>query len=522
MKKTILFLMISQCLFSQTPAIQWQKCLGGSNTDNNISTVPTSDGGYLTIGYTRSTDGSAIGNHGNDDILAIKLNSSGEIVWNKILGGSSLERVFKAKQTSDGGYIICGFTYSNDGDITFNYGSQDAWVVKLDATGNLVWQKTYGGTSTETAYDVLETSDGYIVSCETYSNNGNVTGNHGTTDAWLIKINASGTLVWQKTYGGSGFDNAVNIQYTSDGGYVFAGITNSNNGDVSGNHSTTSFDYWVVKISSTGTLLWQKCFGGSSNDEATSIEQTTDGGYIVSGYTSSSNGDVNQFYGSKDYWILKLNSNGTIQWKKTYGGSLEDYAYKIRQTTDGGFIVTGYTGSNDFDVIYNHATSILTLDIWVLKLDTSGEITWQKSLGSNGYQDSRDIIQTSDGGFIVSGNTGGNNSGDVSGYLGGNLDYWIVKLGPENLSTNNFNNKRFLIYPNPSNHGIINIQLNEFNDSEVFGSIIEVGSGKTVKEFKINNAESEVSLDYLANGIYIVKLVTNDGVTENHKLIISH
>lgn len=286
-----------------------------------------------------------------------------------------------------------------------------------------------------------------------------------------------------------------------------------------GNHNTTSFDYWVVKLSATGTILWQKCFGGSNHDEATSIQQTVDGGYIVSGHTLSSNGDVNLYYGAKDYWILKLNSNGTIQWKKTYGGSLEDLAYRIRQTSDGGYIVTGYTGSSDFDVIFNHATSFSTLDIWVLKLDAIGEITWQKSLGSSGYQDSYDIAETSDGGFIVSGNTGGNNSGDVSGYLGGNLDYWIVKLGPANLNTNNFNNKRFSIYPNPSNLGVVNIQLNETTTSEVSGNIIEVSSGKTIKEFKISPSNNQVTLDQLANGVYIVKIIA-DGYTENHKLVI--
>jgi len=293
----------------------------------------------------------------------VKLDETGNIQWQKYLGGSDGDGAFSIQQTSDGGYIVAGVAYSNDGDVSGNHGDSDYWIVKLDETGNIQWQKCLGGSREDVAKSIQQTSDGgYIVAGITPSNDGDVSGNHGSADYWIVKLDETGKIQWQKCLGGSDGDGAFSIQQTSDGGYIVAGVAYSNDGDVSGNHGDS--DYWIVKLDETGKIQWQKCLGGSSYDEAYSIQQTSDGGYIVAGYTYSNDGDVSGNHGDFDYWIVKLDETGNIQWQKCFGGSSYDYAQSIQQTSDGGYIVAGWTESNDGDVSGNHGNS----DYWIVKL----------------------------------------------------------------------------------------------------------------------------------------------------------
>ncbi len=252
----------------------------------------------------------------------------------------------------DGGYIVAGKSSSNDGDVTNHHGSigsMDYWVVKLDSTGTIQWQKCLGGTYGEVGYSIQQTDDdGYIVAGYSSSNDGDVTNNHGSVDYWVVKLDSLGTIQWQKCLGGSRDEEGYSIQQTADGGYIVAGSTYSKDGDVTNNHGKS--DYWVVKLDSTGTIQWQKCLGGTHDDEALSIQQTADGGYIVAGDSGSNDGDVTNNHGKTDYWIVKLDSTGIIQWQKCLGGSSYDEALSIQQTADGGYIVAGGTESHDGDV----------------------------------------------------------------------------------------------------------------------------------------------------------------------------
>lgn len=183
----------------------------------------------------------------------------------------------------------------------------------------------------------------------------------------MVKLNATGNVEWQKTLGGSDyFDLAHSIQQTSDGGYIVAGESSSNDGDVTGNHGLR--DFWIIKLNTTGDIEWQKCFGGSNDDEARSIQQTTDGGYIVAGNSLSDDGDVTENHGGRDFWVVKLDSTGNIEWQKSYGGSNDDGAHFIRQTEDGGYIIAGNSESNDGDVTGNHGEG----DFWIVKLVGDG------------------------------------------------------------------------------------------------------------------------------------------------------
>jgi uncharacterized protein (TIGR02145 family) len=351
--------------------------------------------------------------------------SSQNIQWQKCLGGSQNDNAYSIQQTTDGGYITAGNTYSNDGDVSGNHGGADYWIVKLDSLGALQWQKCLGGSYEDRAYSIQQTTDvGYIIAGYTRSNDGDVSGNHsGNKDYWIVKLDSLGALQWQKCLGGSYIDVAYSIQQTTDAGYIIAGYTNSNNGDVSGNHGY--IDYWIVKIDSLGVLQWQKCLGGSGWDEGHSIQQTSDAHYIIAGWTFSNNGNVTGNNGRKDYWIIKLDSLGILKWQKCLGGSEDDLAFSIQQTTDAGYIVTGQSNSNDGDVSGHHGISYCE-DYWIVKIDSLGILQWQKSLGGTAYDESYSIKQTADSGYIIAGQVT-SNDGDVSGNHG-MYDYWIVKL----------------------------------------------------------------------------------------------
>ncbi len=412
---------IQNYITTSPPQIAWQKCLGGSSYDEANSVQQTADRGYIVAGDTFSNDGNVSGNHGIRDSWVAKLDNVGDVEWQKCLGGSRYDKANSVQQTADGGYIVAGDTNSSDGDVSGNHGDFDFWVVKLDSIGNIQWQRCLGGSGYDEANSIRQTADGgYIVAGITNSNDGNVSGNHGSEDFWLVKIDNVGNIQWQKCLGGSSYDEANSIRQTADGGYIVAGITNSNDGNVSGNHG--SEDFWLVKIDNVGNIQWQKCLGGSSYDLAFSVQQTIDEGYIVAGITNSNDGNVSGNHGHEDFWVVKIDNVGDIKWQKCLGGSNNDDAISIQQTPDEGYIVAGLTYSNDGDVSGNHGDA----DSWLVKIDCIGNIQWQKCLGGSGYDDSWSAKKTAGSGYIAAGLTF-SNDGDVSGNHG-NGDVWVVKI----------------------------------------------------------------------------------------------
>lgn len=368
--------------------IENDRLIGGNGNEIANDIQPTADGGFIMAGYsTSSANGDVYAtNHGLKDYWILKTDGSGDIEWSRLLGGNDDDEAFSVQPTSDGGYIVGGQSSSSaNGDVTgTNHGSSDYWIIKLDGSGNIVWNKLLGGNDVELFFGLQQTSDGgYILTGSSRSSaNGNVTGTtHGAADSWIVKLDGSGNIVWNKLLGGNWSELALSIQQTSDGGYIMAGCSGSSaNGDVTPvNHGTSAFgldnfDYWIVKLNSTGSIVWNKLLGGSNSDVAYSIQQTADGGYIIAGMaTSSLNGDVSYTnHGLEDYWIVKIDGTGNILWNKLYGGNKEDDAYCIRQTTDGLFIVAGYSNSStNGDVSAgSHGSS----DYWILRLDASGNI----------------------------------------------------------------------------------------------------------------------------------------------------
>ncbi|HEU5168728.1 MAG TPA: hypothetical protein VFU29_24455, partial [Chitinophagaceae bacterium] len=356
---------------SQTPSIQWQKCLGGTSDDYGYSMRLTFDGGYIVVGTTLSSNGDVTGYHGNYDCWIVKLDVGGNILWQKALGGTSRDEAYSVYQTLDSGYIMVGLTESNDGDVSGFHGGSDSWVVKFDSSGIIQWQKCYGGTDFEVAESIQQTSDGgYIVGGSTQSNDGDVSGLHGGDDYWLLKLDSAGNIQWQKCLGGTGFERAFSVVQTSDGGYIMNGQSLSNDGDVSGNHG--NWDYWIVKVNNSGSIQWQKSLGGGNDDFGDDIHQTLDGGYILEGESYSDDGDVTGSHGTLwgDCWVIKLDASGNIEWQKCLGGTNIDAADFIEQNADSSYVVAGWTSSNDGDVTGWHGG----FDVWAVRISSGGNI----------------------------------------------------------------------------------------------------------------------------------------------------
>ncbi|WPO83395.1 T9SS C-terminal target domain-containing protein [Chryseobacterium sp. JJR-5R] len=404
------------------PLKEVKNIYGGAQSDQANAVAKTSDGGYIIAGYTESNNGDISGNHGGQDCLVLKFNSSGILQWQKTLGGTSSDRANSILQTSDGGYIIAGDTQSNNGDASGNHGGYDCWIIKLDSTGNIQWQKMLGGTNDEYTNSIIQTTDGgYAIAGYTRSDDGDVSGRKGSYDFWIVKLNSTGLLQWQKTLGGTSDDRATSIIQTADGGYAVVGSITSNDGDVSGFHG--GVDGWIVKLTGTGTLQWQKALGGTLGENINSIIRTNDGGYAVAGFARSNDGDASGNHGYDDFWVIKLTNTGTIQWQKQLGGTVLDRANAIIQTSDSGYLVAGYTRSNNGDIFGNHGTD----DFWVVKLTAAGYLQSFKLLGGTSVDIANAITKINNGNYVVTGYTY-SVDGDITGQNNGTADILMFEL----------------------------------------------------------------------------------------------
>ena len=306
--------------------------LGGAGADVAYSAQQTADGGYIITGLTNYKGA------GKADVWLIRLDENGSYLWDRTFGGAENDMGYCVRQTSDGGYIIAGVTFSK-GDP-----NGDFWLVKTDADGNQLWDKTFGGLDTEYAYSVLQTADGgYIITGDTHSYGA------GGEDVWLVKTDENGNMIWDKTYGGTEFDSPNSIIATKDGGYIIAGITFS--------YGAGGEDAWLIKTDADGNMLWDKTYGGSNDDAISSVKETKDGGYIIAGWTTSSGA------GGMDMWLIKTDIAGDKLWEKTYGGPNNDIGVAALLTTDKGYLLAGTTLS------YGDGYG----DAWLIKTDATGK-----------------------------------------------------------------------------------------------------------------------------------------------------
>ncbi len=398
---------------SFSPEIEFVRTYGGSKNESANAIVKTQDGGYAVFGYTQSNDGDIIDKQGGlFDYWLLKFDQTNNLQWQKTFGGSDDDRGTDIIETADGGFVIFGFSQSNNGNVTENAGASDFWVIKLNALGVISWQKSYGFSGADDGISVIQTNDsGYLLigvldvtASGGLGNSKAFASKHAGGDYWAVKLNASGEKQWSKFYGGTFTDTPYDVIQTNDNGYILVGSSDSNDVDIK--NYKGSYDFWVIKISETGTLVWEKSFGGTEIDEARGITNSSDGNYIIVGDTRSDDLNVSQNNGAADLWVVKISPLGDILWEKTFGGTSFDVARSISKTQDNGFLISGSSRSNDGDVTNNNGQN----DAWVLKIDANANIEWQKTIGGSAIDFAYDVVELNDESVVAVGET---NSSDI-------------------------------------------------------------------------------------------------------------
>jgi hypothetical protein len=379
----VMILLSATFAFAQTaPNTLWTRTFGGNGDDWANSIQQTSDGGYIIAGGTYSFGA------GRDDVYLVKTNSIGDTLWTRTFGGTNWDEAWSVKQTSDGGYIVAGITWS------FGAGNRDFYLIKINSFGDAIWTRTYGGTGDDFAFSMDQTSDGgYIIA--------GCTSSFGAVyyDFYMIKTNSTGDTLWTRRFGGTYWDEFNSVKQTSDGGYIIAGTTSS--------FGSGSDDFYLMKTNSLGDSLWTRTYGGTNSDEAEEVRQTADSGYVIAGSTWSFGN------GSADHYVVKVNDIGNVQWTRTYGFGGFDRANTIKQSIDGGYIIGGNV----------QPVPTYPSDFYLIKTNSIGDTLWTRIYGGSNEEAILDVECTDDGGYIAAGYT--------TSFGAGSSDFYVVKTGPE-------------------------------------------------------------------------------------------
>jgi len=453
-------------LFAQAPDTLWTKTFGGGNFDFGYSVQQTFDGGYVIAGETSSFG------VGGSDVWLIKTDANGDTLWTKTYGSSLFDGGYSVQQTSDGGYIITGNFAGTAGT------DSDVWLIKTDSNGDSLWTKTFGKDFVHNfGYSVQQTSDGgYIVAGTTQ------TFGIGTGEVYLIKTDVNGDSAWTRKFGfGGGRSEGFSVQQTSDEGYIITGFTSALGPSGAG-------DVLLIKTDANGNSLWTKNYGEFGFDTGRSVQQTSDGGYIITGFYTTSGTDPN-------LWLLKTDANGDTLWTKFFDSGFSDDGYAVKQTSDGGYILTGLTGS--------------TGDIWLIKTDVNGDSLWTKTFGGSGIDQGNSVQQTSDGGYIITGYTGSFGSGSS--------DVWLIKVAPDvtaiddDVKTIAYDYALQQNYPNPFNPSTtikFSIPSQSFTTLKVYDVLGNEIVGLVNEQLPAGNYKFSFVADNLPSGIYFYRITS--------------
>jgi hypothetical protein len=457
--------------------ITYEKLYGGANTESAYRVEICDDGGYVTAGFERSKGPGYANGH------IMRMNKYGELKWEYVTKGNAVDKLYAVAITNGGSFIAVGSTTSSGA------GMEDIYVVKVDADGNKAWEKTFGGSGSEEAWDIRLTSDGgFIIT--------GVTGSFGASffDAFLLKIDKDGNKQWLKVYGGGSFDAGFCVRVANDGGYVFLGQTHS--------EGAGEGDFYLVKTNSSGDVQWSKTYGGPKVDEGRYLQLTQDGGYIVVGKTESYGA------GSEDIYVVKIDGNGNKQWENTYGGDKKDTGKSIEPTADGGYIIASSSRSFNWQVPR----------AWFIKTNGIGEVQWTQNYGGWGHDHGHHILPTSDGGYIA--------TGHFNRVEANSEDAYLLKLNASGIFDPNSKDASIIALELPSECGgssasKIRIKIKNFGNGSLSSIPVKVelsgGVNKSISEtLETNLAPGESqsftlseTVDLSAGGNVNFKIYTN-------------
>lgn len=521
---SLFFFLYSFSFAQSNMPIQWQSCFGGTENDYATDMVET-ENGYLVIGRVSSDDGDITNFHGIKDIWIASIDSLGILLWEKCYGGSQTDNQGRIIKGSEGSYYFCGATGSNDGDIqSGNHGDYDAWVVKIDETGEIIWEKCYGGSGREEGPSLKLLNNGNIlISCKSTSDDGDLPNHYHAFDAWLFVISPEGEIIENAVFGNELHNSVHDAIETQDGGYFFTCYATSTEGMVEGTYHGGQTDVWVVKLDEDMNIEWQKLYGGSETDYGTTGILELSNGYLFLALTDSNDGDVSGFNGGfSDIWAVKIDFEGNIIWQKCLGGSDSEFAGDVFQTEDGGYVIFGETNSNNGDVSGNNSW-VNRADIWMVKLNEDGEIIWQECYG--GYGNERiysGSLKKSDHNWVIAGRTD-NNSFDVSCDLNNyKEDFWVFEIKDPTVSIakENINEQGIIVYPNPAknyvvfelgissiNSEILHLGMNLGEDRINLPAIIITNTfGQEVTKLKVKTEKTVWDTSPFRRGVYFYRL----------------
>ncbi|QQT46074.1 T9SS type A sorting domain-containing protein [Sphingobacterium multivorum] len=500
--------------------ILWEKSYGGKHSDYLFDAQPTPDYGFILAGssLSKKTGNKTDDGNGDLDYFLWKMDEKGELDWQKSIGGSGADLLQSVRLTRDGGFILAGTSDSPKGEHKKDegFGKEDFWIIKLNAKGAEQWQRTIGGSGQELLQNVVPTSDGGYLLAGTSSSAkspkltagqpdpfGKSEAGFGNLDYWVVKLDSEGKIEWQKTFGGIYADHLRSAVQTRDGGYLLGGSSNS---PESGNKTEKSYgmsDYWVIRLDPKGEIEWQKVYGGDGDDQLQALLQTKDGNFLLAGSSSSATtGNKNASNGKgTDFWLLKIDPSGEIVWQKTYDNGQTDLLTSLEENKDGSLLLGGHAQSETYVTRKKDREGIN--DYIAIKTDDKGEEQWTRTVGSNGEDILRKVIETRDGGYILAGTSMGTPSRDRYSGQGRN-DFWVVKLKDKKKREEKRN--PIEAYPNPTLH-YTNVTVGyEFQKGTA--TVYDI-SGRQLQHFDITDRTVPVDLGGVPEGIYIIEIRTN-------------
>ncbi|UOQ51720.1 T9SS type A sorting domain-containing protein [Hymenobacter cellulosivorans] len=515
---------------AQAPAKQWDKTFGGSYRDELTVMRPTREGGVILGGYSTSniSGDRTQASPGYGDYWVVKVDAAGNKQWDKAFGSSGNGLLKALQQTPDGGYLLGGEAESiADGDKTqVGNGDYDYWIIKIDANGTKQWDKTFGGQGVDHLTGVELTADGgYILLGSSDSGIGGdkTQANRGSYDFWVVKIDAVGNKVWDKTFGGATRDYAFSLCTTRDGGVLLVGDSSS---PISGDKSQAeqgNLDFWVVKLNATGTKEWDRTLGGSLSDQALGVQQAPDGNYLIAGtsYSGISGDKTQASKGNSDIWVVKLDPLGNKVWDRSLGGNRHEDANSILATSDGGMIVAG----SSFSGISGDKTqpSRGGYDFWLVKLDGVGTTQWDLSLGGPDHDPASALASQPNGGLVVAGTTYPGIGGDKTQIGYGEEDFWLVKLQDATITgvRPTLTKEPLTIYPNPAHNRLTLHLAAEAPRTGLRLSLLDA-LGRSVYAQPLGAGGPDVSVEVGQHpaGLYLLRVEGPDGYAATQRVVL--